>query len=48
MNELVKPIQILLIGAESKSHALDMFINRKHLFHVVNDIVNAILEKNFV
>ena len=37
MNELVKPIQILLIGAESKSHALDMFINRKHLFHVVND-----------
>ena len=37
MNKLVKPIQILLIGAESKSHALDMFINRKHLFHVVND-----------
>ena len=26
MNELVKPIQILLIGAESKSHALDQHI----------------------
>jgi hypothetical protein len=35
------PVQILLIGNKIKSNALDLFINRKHLFYFNSEEVNA-------
>eukprot|EP00943_MAST-04B_sp_MAST-4B-sp1_P006499 g6499.t1 len=43
MNAGVKdsPVQILLIGNKIKSNALDLFINRKHLFYFNSEEENA-------